>query len=172
MQFDLDIGGRVRRVHVTVRADHRLEVSVDGRVFDVDPRAVGRDRVSLLIAEGDGRVRSVEASVTPRPGTALFDVALDGHTLPAGIVTRFGRRAAEGGAAGSGPQLVTAPMPGRVARLLVQAGDVVEARQGLVVIEAMKMENELRAARAGRVKAVRVAEGQSVEAGALLVAVE
>ncbi|MCC7241640.1 MAG: acetyl-CoA carboxylase biotin carboxyl carrier protein subunit [Acidobacteria bacterium] len=172
MQFDLDIGGRVRRVRVTSRDDERLEVSVDERVFAVDPCQVGRDRVSLLVQEGEGRVRSIEASVSPRSGGAGFEVALDGHTLAAAVVTRFGRRAAEGGAGGSGPQLVTAPMPGRVARLLVKAGDEVEPRQGLVVIEAMKMENELRAARAGRVKAVGVVEGQSVEAGALLVAVE
>ena len=63
-------------------------------------------------------------------------------------------------------------MPGKVLRVLVRAGDAVEPRQGLVVIEAMKMENELRAARAGRVKSVRVSEGQSVDAGALLAIVE
>jgi biotin carboxyl carrier protein len=63
-------------------------------------------------------------------------------------------------------------MLGRILRLLVAPGDAVQPRQGLVVIEAMKMENELRASRAGRVKAVKIAEGQSVEAGALLVTVE
>jgi biotin carboxyl carrier protein len=63
-------------------------------------------------------------------------------------------------------------MPGKVVRVLVQAGDEVQPRQGLVVVEAMKMENELRAARAGRVKEVFVTEGQSVEAGTALVVVE
>ncbi len=63
MQFDLDIGGRVRRVRVTSRDDERLDVSVDERVFAVDPCQVGRDRVSLLVQEGGGRVRSIEASV-------------------------------------------------------------------------------------------------------------
>ena len=62
-----------------------------------------------------------------------------------------------------------APMPGRVVRVLVKPGDTVAARQGLVVVEAMKMENELRSPRAGRVKEVAVAEGESVEAGRLLV---
>jgi biotin carboxyl carrier protein len=69
-------------------------------------------------------------------------------------------------------QQVVAPMPGKVIRVLVAPGDAVAPKQGLVVIEAMKMENELRASGAGRVKAVRVAEGQSVEAGTLLVTVE
>jgi biotin carboxyl carrier protein len=63
-------------------------------------------------------------------------------------------------------------MPGKIVRLLVAPGDAVEPRQGLVVIEAMKMENELRASRAGRVKSLKVAEGQSVDAGTLLVTVE
>jgi biotin carboxyl carrier protein len=169
--FDLDIAGRVRHVRVDTR-DGRLEVAVDGRVFDVDPRSVGRDTLSLLVREGGGAARSVDAIVTPTAGGVGFDVLLDGHTMPAALVTRFGRRAGEAGASGSGPQQVVAPMPGRILRLLVAPGDAVQPRQGLVVIEAMKMENELRASRAGRVKAVKIAEGQSVEAGALLVTVE
>ncbi|RPJ54475.1 MAG: hypothetical protein EHM24_31740 [Acidobacteria bacterium] len=63
-------------------------------------------------------------------------------------------------------------MPGKIVRVLVAPGDHVAARQGLVVVEAMKMENELRAPRAGRVKDVHVAEGALVESGRLLVVVE
>ncbi|MEZ5286270.1 MAG: biotin/lipoyl-containing protein [Vicinamibacterales bacterium] len=172
MHFDLNIGGRVRRVSVTPRDDDRLDVSVDDRTFVVDSRTPARDRLSLLVEAADGTARSVDLAVAPRPGGAGFDVSVDGHSLPAALVTRFGRRAADGGGDGSGPQQVTAPMPGKVVRVLVAPGDRVQPRQGLVVIEAMKMENELRAAREGLVKAVRVAEGQSVEAGALLVTVE
>jgi biotin carboxyl carrier protein len=67
---------------------------------------------------------------------------------------------------------VLAPMAGRIARVLVKAGDAVTARQGLVVVEAMKMENELRAPRAGIVTDVRAAEGALVEANAVLVIIE
>jgi biotin carboxyl carrier protein len=70
-----------------------------------------------------------------------------------------------------GPQRVVAPMPGRIAKVLVKAGDVVAARQGLVVVEAMKMENELRSPRAGTVTEVRAVEGALVEANAVLVIV-
>jgi biotin carboxyl carrier protein len=63
-------------------------------------------------------------------------------------------------------------MPGKVVRVLVGVGDEVEPRQGLVVVEAMKMENELRASRRGRVREIFASEGQSVEAGAALVVVE
>jgi biotin carboxyl carrier protein len=75
-------------------------------------------------------------------------------------------------ASDAGPQRVTAPMPGKIVKLLVKPGDKVQPRQGVVVVEAMKMENELRARAAGTVSEVRVAEGASVEAGAILVILE
>ena len=82
-------------------------------------------------------------------------------------------RALSGAAsAPAGPAPLKAPMPGLVVRVNVAVGDEVAAGQGLVVIEAMKMENELRAAAAGRVKAVRVAVGEAVEKGQLLVEME
>ena len=111
--------------------------------------------------------RSVDVTVVAtawRRGTSTS--SLDGQTLPA--VAGLARSAvvtARPGAQGSGPQHVIAPMPGKIVRVLVKPGDDVEARQGLVVVEAMKMENELRASRAGRVKSIKVAEGQSVDAG-------
>jgi biotin carboxyl carrier protein len=171
VQFDLDIGGRLRRLRIERRNGH-YQVAVDDRVFAVDPCPVGRDTWSLLVQEGDGPVRSVDATIAARPGSAALEVTLGGRTLPATLANRLGTRAGEGGASAGGPQQVTAPMPGKVVRVLVAPGDAVAPRQGLVVIEAMKMENELRASGVGRVKTVRVAEGQSVEAGALLVIVE
>jgi biotin carboxyl carrier protein len=171
VQFELEIGGKIRTVRVA-RRDDRLEVAVDGRVFDVDHRAVGRQSLSMLVRENDGATRSADVTISAVPGGTGFEVSFDGHTLPAAMVSRFGRRGGEGAAQGSGPQNLAAPMPGKIVRVLVAPGDAVEPRQGLIVIEAMKMENELRASRAGRVKSIRVVEGQSVEAGALLVTVE
>ena len=76
------------------------------------------------------------------------------------------------GAAGDGGGQVTAPMPGKITRILVQPGDEVSAGQGVIVVEAMKMENELGAPSAGRVDNVPVAEGDPVDAGAVLVVIE
>ena len=75
-------------------------------------------------------------------------------------------------AAPTGPAPVRAPMPGLIVRVNVKVGDVVEAGQGVVVMEAMKMENELRAIAPGRVKSIEVGPGATVEKGSLLVALE
>ncbi|GGG68063.1 acetyl-CoA carboxylase biotin carboxyl carrier protein subunit [Edaphobacter dinghuensis] len=81
-----------------------------------------------------------------------------------------GRRSAGGGA--TGPRAVKAPMPGRVVRVLVKAGDEVAEQQGVVVIEAMKMQNELKSPKAGRVARVAIAVGDAVGAGDVLAMVE
>ena len=74
--------------------------------------------------------------------------------------------------AASGPQRITAPMPGRVVSILVAKGDEVEAGAGIVVVEAMKMQNELKAARAGRVSSIRVVEGATVGGGEVLATID
>ena len=170
MHVELEINGRLRRVEVSGSGD-RLTVTVDGQAFLVDARQVVQDSVSLMIDDANGVRRSIDTTVTARRGGG-YAVALDGHTITATPVSPFGRRGGDAGTASGGPQQVTAPMPGKVVRVLVAPGDTVVPKQGLVVVEAMKMENELKASRAGVVKAVRAVEGQSVEAGALLVTVE
>ncbi len=174
MKFELEVGNRLRTVEIQRRADG-YHVSVDGRLRVVDARPIAPAAWSLLVRDGDGRTsRSVEATVLPQQGASGFDVDINGFHIPVQLKGGLGRRSRAGPAAssGSGPQRVTAPMPGKVVRVLVKAGDVVKTRQGLVVVEAMKMENELRAARDGRVREVFVVEGQSVEAGASLALVE
>jgi biotin carboxyl carrier protein len=174
MKFELEVGDRLRTVEIQRRADG-YHVSVDGRLRVVDARHIGPAAWSLIVRDSDGRTsRSVEATVLPQQGASGFDVHINGFQIPVQLKGGLGHRSREGVAAGSasGPQRVTAPMPGKVVRVLVNAGDLVKTRQGLVVVEAMKMENELRAARDGRVREVFVVEGQSVEAGASLVVVD
>ena len=156
----------------TAKAE-RLQVTVDGRVHEVDVRQVDASTLSLLLTGPNGAARSVQASLVPLGGGGAFDVHVGGRRVP--VQVQNGRRpGAPGGGAGAGrgPLRVAAPMPGKIVRVLVKPGDDVRARQGLVVVEAMKMENELRAARDGRVRHVAVAEGQSVDAGTVLVEIE
>jgi biotin carboxyl carrier protein len=173
MKFEFEIADRLRVVEIHRQA-HGHRVLVDGREHLVDATRIGEDTWSLLVRDPQtGQARSVEAVAVPQNGNGIVDVFIDGHRLSVSQRSGHGRRARIGSAAqGSGPQRVIAPMPGKIVRVLVKPGDEVAPRQGLIVVEAMKMENELRAARAGRVRDVFVSESQSVEAGTTLVVVE
>jgi biotin carboxyl carrier protein len=127
-----------------------------------------------LICLNDAQTsQEVGLSATGLPGELAVHMAsgVASVRVLTGAASRFGRG---GGAAAvaAGTQQVLAPMPGKVVKVLVKPGDEVKARQGLVVVEAMKMENELRSPKDGRVAEVLVTEGASVEAGRLLVVVE
>jgi biotin carboxyl carrier protein len=110
-----------------------------------------------------------------RDGRGRYTLWVDGYRFEIEALderTRTIRDTSAATAAPTGPAPVRAPMPGLIVRVNVQVGDVVEAGQGVVVMEAMKMENELRATAAGRVKSIEVAPGAAVEKGTLLVALE
>lgn len=178
MIYDVEINGRARRVAVT-RHGQAFEVSVDGRKQAASVSVVNGVWSLILadVAEGGAAPaaqRSYEVAIVDAPDGALT-VHVNGRLVTAAVAGARGswaRRGNDGGAAGKGPQKITAPMPGKVVKVLVKAGDEVAAKQGVVVVEAMKMENELKAARAGTVKEVKAVEGTSVEAGAVLVIVE
>jgi biotin carboxyl carrier protein len=110
-----------------------------------------------------------------RQGRGRYTLWVDGYRFEAEALderTRSIRDLSAASAGPSGPAPILAPMPGLIVRVNVQVGDKVEAGQGIVVMEAMKMENELRATAAGTVKSVEVSTGTAVEKGALLVALE
>jgi acetyl/propionyl-CoA carboxylase alpha subunit len=113
--------------------------------------------------------------VERREGRGRYTLWIDGYRFDVEALderTRAIRELSRANAAASGPAPIKAPMPGLIVRINVKPGDVVEAGQGVVVMEAMKMENELRATAGGTVTSVEVVEGQAVEKGALLVALE
>jgi len=99
-------------------------------------------------------------------------VSIDGHRFAIEIrdPRRWSKNAA--GQTRPGVQTIASPMPGKVVRVLVAAGDTVEPGQGIVVVEAMKMQNEMKAARAGRVLALAAKEGATVAAGEILATIE
>lgn len=172
MTFEVELNGRTRSVSIerTGRPD-RFRVIVDGTQTVVDAQRSGEFGVSLLFPEGG----HAGARVSLAPGSAPGELLAYLRGRSAAVVVngrRTGRGAADTGAGAHGEQRVVAPMPGRVVRVLVSAGDDVEARQPVVVVEAMKMENELRSPKKGRVKDVAVATGASVEAGRVLMVIE
>lgn len=166
MTFEIDVNGRTRTVAVERTAGGHYRVLVDGRAHDVDAERVGTYGLSLLV---DGVSR--EVSVAPATARGEMLVGLEGRTVAVTVNGRRTGQAATDAVGAHGEVTIAAPMPGRILRVLVAAGDEVAARQGLVVIEAMKMENELRSPKAGRVKEVSVAPGTSVEAGRALVTI-
>jgi biotin carboxyl carrier protein len=167
MKYIVEIAGR--RMEVTVEGD---QVAVDGgplehaRLTDIEGSPV------RLVTIGDA-VHRVSAKRDGHRGT--FVLRIDGRRYPVEALDERTRTIRDLSAAAGGPvgpQPVRAPMPGLIVRIDVKTGDQVAAGQGVAAMEAMKMENELRAPAAGRVKAVHAAVGQAVEKGAMLVEFE
>ena len=167
MRYDVDVQGRLRQVAVH-RAGGAFDVSVDGRTWRVDAARIDAQSISLILHPG---AKSYDVGIARDTATGLLSVRV-GTTHVAVALNGRRRAGEERGHAVSGPQRITAPMPGKVVRVPARAGDAVQARQTIVVIEAMKMENELKAGRDGIVGELHVSEGESVEAGALLAIVQ
>jgi len=173
VRYEIEAGGRMREVVVTRAAGAGFAVTVDRRTFDVDAARVDAHTLSLIV-DGSREKGSVARVVHVGGDASSGRLTVHVGGVPVAVTVNgrrhWGRRADTGGDA-AGPQRIAAPMPGKIVRLLVQAGDAVSARQPLVVVEAMKMENELRASRAGTVAEVHTQEGASVEGGALLIVI-
>jgi biotin carboxyl carrier protein len=187
MQYAVEVNGRVRQV-VVRRQDGKWVVDVDGRVWTVDAVPAAGHALSLLVTEtteaglkagttqgglsGFGPTLSHEVTLAGDAVTGLMNVHIGPSVVPVALNgrRRSGRKE-EGALSGSGPQRLLAPMPGKVVRVLVKKGDPVRARQPIAVIEAMKMENELRSGRDGVIAELPVTGGQSVEAGTLIAVV-
>ncbi len=175
MTLDIEVGGKIHRVRVD-RVESGYRVSVDDRVYSVDSAHVDAKTLSLIVH--DVTSRSYEVGLADRPTPDEWEVYLRAGVVYTRLDGRAGGRGvrrssgADPFAPTGGTHQILAPMPGRAVRVLVAPGDEVKARQGLVVVEAMKMENELRAPRDARVKEVHAREGASVEAGRVLVVLE
>ena len=172
MRFEVEAGGQPRAVDVAPDGPS-WRVVIDGRIWRASMVRAG-DRWSLLVSDPDAGPlaagRSYDVMFEPAAG-GTWQVHVNGRMVQAGVRTSAQRLRGDGAVAG-GDGRVVAPMPGRVVKVLVTPGTVVEAKQGVVVVEARKMENELRAPRAGVVREVRVAEGASVEAQTVLVIID
>lgn len=161
MKLEIELGGKTRTVELT-GVGERMQCVLDGRPIDADAVEVSPGMYSILIGG-----RSVEARV--ESGVGGLRVIVDGHEYAVAIRDLRQWRRNRGAAIESeGRQQAIAPMPGKIIRLLVKAGDAVEAGQGLVVIEAMKMQNEVRSPKHGTVERLLVAEGQTINAGEVL----
>jgi acetyl/propionyl-CoA carboxylase alpha subunit len=160
MRYYVKQGEREWAVDVTRLSGERMSVTLDGTPTEVTVLA---ERPTLVVAVG-GRV--VELFPSGADGVALAGAG-DGFRVESGHARALSRSSGEGRAAGT--REIRAPMPGRVVKVLVALGDAVCEGSGLLVIEAMKMENELDARAAGTVAGIFVQPGDVVDRGALLV---
>jgi biotin carboxyl carrier protein len=159
MKFDVHISGKTRTVELQRDAD-RWHISLDGNPLDVDTQEIAPNIFSILL-----RGESHEVRIAPAPDGTLT-LQTGHHELTAEVIDpRAWRGRRHGAVEAEGRQQIIAPMPGKVVRLLVQPGDKVQAGQGLLVVEAMKMQNEVRSPKTGTVERLLVQEGQPVNAG-------
>lgn len=167
MIYDIVISEKTYRVELE-RKGTRWSGKIDGKAFEVDAVPTARDILSIVEDSGRAyevkRERALNGELHMLVGSSRYACEVND---PRSLRTR---RAA--GASTEGPQKITAPMPGKVVRVIVPQGELVEAGKGVIVVEAMKMQNELKSPKAGKVQKMLVQEGATVNAGDTLAIIE
>jgi biotin carboxyl carrier protein len=164
MLYEITINGKNYRLDLN-RADGRWSCRFDGRDFEIDAVLIRPDVLSLRIGDLAYEVKSerVTNNLHLWVGSRGFAVEVrDPRSL------RGRTRAGDD----HGPRKITAPMPGKVVRLLIREGDEVELGRGVAVVEAMKMQNEIKSPKKGTIQRILVSEGAAVNAGDVLAIVE
>jgi biotin carboxyl carrier protein len=167
MAYIANLGERTYNVEIEEVGEYLYRVVIDGNEVLVDGRKTGRTNYSLII---DKQSFEVDVDIAEDE----YRVLADGRTYHVRLVderkTRLG--GLQSGVEPRGRQEIAVPMPGKIVAVLVTQGDRVEKGQGLVIVEAMKMENEVRSTISGEVKEIRIKAGETVEAGKVLLVVE
>jgi biotin carboxyl carrier protein len=174
VNFDVAVNGRAWKVGIEARTQPgEFAVSVKGRTRIVNASWIDSNTLSLIEGSSVRDVRFQEGA------DGMLRVAFDGKHFETAVSSKKDRVQFSDPTArksspdpSTGSHTVKAPMPGRVVRVLVAVGDRVNARQGVVIVEAMKMENELRSTKEGVVKEVNVLQGAAIDAGMVLVVIE
>jgi biotin carboxyl carrier protein len=180
MVYDISLGGKTYRLEITRSSDapfnfgstphrkvtDRWACRLDGRQIPVDAVQLSPDVLSLVVNGESFEVRNERAGEGQRLfiGGIRYEVSVED---PRSLRSRM-----RVGLADAGPQRLTASMPGTVVRVLAREGDKISARQGIIVVEAMKMQNEIRSPKEGVLKRILAQDGEKVNAGDVLAIVE
>jgi biotin carboxyl carrier protein len=159
MKYEIHIAGKTRSVELH-RDGARWQISLDGAATDADATEIAPGIFSILLNGASHEVRvapNSDGSLTVQDGPNELKVEVGDP--------RSWRGRKQGAIEAEGRQKIVAPMPGKVIRLLVKPGDKVEAGQGLLVVEAMKMQNEVKSPKTGTVEKLLAKENQLVTAG-------
>ncbi len=163
--YEVMVDGKPFRVELN-RTDGRLECKLDGQPVDIDAQMTARDVLSLIIGG-----RSYEIKRAVGQADTHMVVGLARYETEVRDPRSFRARKAAASEA-TGPKKLVSPMPGKVVRVLIPKGGEVDAGQGVIVVEAMKMQNEIKSPKKGIVQQVLAAEGTAVNAGQALAIVE
>jgi biotin carboxyl carrier protein len=158
LKLQIEIGGKKSHVELT-QARERAVWTIDGQRLEADATEVSPGIYSILIngKSFEVHMERLGAELRATTGGREFRIVIPDE--------REWRRNRGGAVEAEGRQQVLAPMPGKIVRVLVRTGDAVQAGQGLLVVEAMKMQNEIRAPKSGTIDRLGVVEGQTVNAG-------
>jgi biotin carboxyl carrier protein len=165
MNLEVAVDGKIHKLELA-RGESGWQCALDGEPINVDAVLTRKNVISILV---DGVAYEVKREIAGNDQyvwvrSARFKTEVrDPRSLRA-------RRAAA--ATGEGPQKLLAPMPGKVVRLIAKEGEAIEAGKGVLVVEAMKMQNELKATKTGTVQKIMVAEGANVNSGDVLAIIE
>jgi biotin carboxyl carrier protein len=164
VKLQIEIDGKKRRVEMT-QAGERPIWMIDRQSLEADATELSSGIYSILINGKSFEVRMERSGAELRAITRSreFRIVIQDE--------REWRRKRGSAVEAEGRQQVLAPMPGKIVRVQVKSGDVVQAGQGLLVVEAMKMQNEIRAPKSGTIDRVAVVEGQTVNAGEVVAVV-
>jgi len=166
VKYEVLLSGKTRVVEIA-QTNGAWKISLDGCPLDADATEVAPNTFSVLLHGESHQIRIArrpDGTLTLHTGCAEYHAEV--------IDPRSWRGRRHGALEAEGRQQIAAPMPGKVVRVLVKPGDPVEAGQGLLVVEAMKMQNEIRSPKSGRVEKLLAKEGQAVNAGEVLLWVE
>jgi biotin carboxyl carrier protein len=168
MAYIATLGDQTHRIEVQeLEEDHLYRIIIDGKEIIVDGRKLTAHMYSLLV---DNQSFTVDVSAKDDN----YTVASAGKSFQLRVLDerRTARPGESGGTGRGGGKEIRSFMPGKVVEVLVAVGDEVSKDQGVLIVEAMKMENEVRATAAGKIKEIRVSPGQAVESGELLILLE
>jgi biotin carboxyl carrier protein len=164
VKFAVTVGETTELVEVSGEAG-RYRLTIGSEVWEVDGRLTAQGIYSLLV----GGVSYV-ADVWDQDGACVVDVGAERYVVQVEEHTRYIIRT-RGAAGGQSARTLVAPLPGRIVKVAVKPGDRVEKGATLLVIEAMKMENEFKAGASGTIAEVRVEPGQAVNGGEVLIVI-
>lgn len=165
MTLEAVVQGKSHKIKLEALPDESYRIDLDGMTYKGDVEALPGGAYSLII---EGRQYELYLDEGPEG----FEIELNGYRYPVELVDPR-RRAAGGGLGGkTGKIVIKSSMPGKVIKLLVEEGERVEANTGVIVLEAMKMQNELKTPKPGTVEKIHVVDGSKVEANAPLLVID